>query len=126
MPHLPVEDPYDRGSLVERSRHYVRASPALRIALIVTAVDHVAAIALVAIGRVSPEVVGVFALFSVLAWFFAVCIPVMNRTVRTRFGVSATGYWGEVVEMFGRVVLCFQTALYTAAILGGAIAGFGT
>jgi len=126
MTHLPVEDPYDRGSLVDRSRQYVRASLALRIAFLVTAIDHIAAVALVAVGGVSPEVAGVFALFSVLAWFFAVCMPVMNRTVRVRLGAAETGYWGEVVEMFGRVVLCVQTALYTAAVAYGAAGGLGT
>jgi hypothetical protein len=125
MTHLPVEDPYDRGSLVDRSRHYVRASPALRIALLATAVDHAAAILLVAIGRVAPEVAGVFALFSVLAWFFAVCMPVMTRTVRARLGAPEAGYWGEVVEMFGRVVLCVITALYTAVMVYGAGLGLG-
>ena len=125
MPHLPVEDPYDQGSLVEQSRLYVRASLALRIALIVTAIDHVAAILLVVLGRVPVEVAGVFALFSVLAWFFAVCMPVMNRAVRRRLGAPETGYWGEVSEMFGRVVLCVATALYTAAVAGGAAFGFG-
>jgi len=125
MPHLPVEDPYDRGSFVDRSRHYVRASPALRIALLVTAIDHIAAIALVLVGRVAPEVAGVFALFSVLAWYFAVCMPVMNRAVRSRLGAPETGYWDEVVEMFGRVVLCFQTALYSAAVICGLTVGLG-
>lgn len=127
MTHLPVEDPYDRGSLADRSRQYVRASPALRIALLVTAADHVVAVLLVAAGRVSPpEVAGVFALFSVFAWFFAVCMPVMNRTVRARLGAPETGYWGEVVEMFGRVVLCVLTAFYTAFVVYGAAGGIGT
>lgn len=125
MTQLPVEDPYDRGSLVDRSLHYVRASPALRIALYVTAIDHVAAIALVLLRRVAPEAAGVFALFSVLAWFFAVCLPVMNRTVRVRLGAPENSYWGEVTEMFGRVVLCVQTALYTAVIVFGTSHGFG-
>ncbi|MFI5401785.1 MAG: hypothetical protein ACHQ1G_02535 [Planctomycetota bacterium] len=126
MPHLPVEDPFDHGSLVDRSRQYVRASPALRIALVVNAVDHIAALVLVAINRVSPEVAGVFALFSVLTWYFAVCVPVMNRTVRSRLGAQETGYWGEVVEMAGRVVICFQTVLYTAAVVCGAALGLGS
>ncbi len=126
MPHLPVEDPYDRGSLADRSRDYVRASLALRIALLLTAADHLAAIALVIGGRVPPEAAGIFALFSVLAWFFAVCVPVMNRTVRSRLGAPETGYWGEVVEMFGRVVICLGTALYTAFVVWGAARGFGT
>ena len=125
MTHLPVEDPYDRGSLVDRSRQYVRASMALRIALLITAVDHVAAVVLAAVGRVSPEVAGVFALFSVLAWFFAVCMPVMNRTVRSRLGAPETGYWEEVVEMAGTVVLCVATALYTAAVVYGVAGGLG-
>jgi hypothetical protein len=123
-PHLPVEDPYDRGSLVDRSLSYVRASPALRIALWATVVDHVAAILLVVIGRIQhPEVAGVFALFSVLAWFFAVCMPVMNRTLRGSLGAPETGYWGEVVEMFGRVVLCVQTVLYTGIVAFAAAQG---
>jgi hypothetical protein len=125
MTHLPVEDPYDQGSLAERSREYVRASPALRIALIATAIDHVAAIALVAIKRVSLEIAGAFALFSVLAWFFAVCMPVMNRTVRAHLGATEAGYWNEVLEMFFRVLLCTETALYTAAVIYGAAFGVG-
>lgn len=125
MTHLPVEDPYDHGSLVDRSREYVRASLALRLALIATAVDHLAAIALVAIRRVSLEIAGVFALFSVLSWFFAVCMPVMNRTVRARLGVPEAGYWTEVVEMFARLVLCVMTAFYTAAVIWGAAYGIG-
>lgn len=125
MTHLPVEDPYDRGSFVDRSRDYVRASPALRIALLATVIDHAAAVVLVAVGRVSPEVAGIFALFSVLAWFFAVCIPVMNRTVRVRLGAPEAGYWGQVVEMLGVAVLCAATALHTAAVVYGAAGGLG-
>jgi hypothetical protein len=123
MIQLPAEDPYDRDSLAERSIHYVRSSVALRIALLATAFDHAAAIALVLMGRVPAGVAGVFALFSVLAWFFAVCLPVMNRTVRVRLGVPETGYWGEVVEIFGQVVLCVQSVLYTAMVVYGAAAG---
>lgn len=125
-PHLPVEDPYDdHGSLADRSWSYVRASPALRIALWVTAADHIAAVVLVLVGRIQrAEAAGVFALFSVLAWFFAVCMPVMNRTLRTRLGAHETGYWGEVVEMFERFVLCVVTALYTGVIAFAIARGF--
>jgi uncharacterized membrane protein YphA (DoxX/SURF4 family) len=124
-PHLPVEDPYDGGSLVDRSLSYVRASPALRIALWVTAIDHVAALALLVLGRIQrPATAGVFALFSVLAWFFAVCMPVMNRTLRGRLGAPEAGYWSEVVEMFGCVVLCVQTALYTGVVAYAGAVGF--
>jgi hypothetical protein len=125
MSQLPLEDPYDRGSLVDRSLHYVRASPALRIAFWVTVVNHAAAVGLVLVGRIErPAAAGVFALFSVLAWFFAVCMPVMNRALRARLGAPETSYWGEVVEMFGRVVLCVQTILYTAVIAFAAAKGF--
>jgi len=124
-PHLPVEDPYEGGSLADRSLQYVRSNLALRIALWVTVVDHIAAIVLVLVNRIQhPESAGVFALFSVLAWFFAVCMPVMNRTLRARVGAPETTYWAEVVEMFGRVVLCVQTALYTGVIAWGVVAGF--
>ncbi len=124
-PHLPVEDPYDGGSLMDRSLSYVRSSKALRIALYMTAIDHVGALALLAVGRIQrPETAGVFALFSVLAWFFAVCMPVMNRTLRVRFGAPETGYWSEVVEMFGCVVLCVQTVLYTGVVAYAASVGF--
>jgi hypothetical protein len=124
-PHLPVEDPYDGGSLMDRSLSYVRSSAALRIALWVTAFDHLAALALVIVGRIRrPESAGVFALFSVLAWFFAVCLPVMNRTLRGRLGVPEVGYWSEVVEIFGCVVLCVQTALYTGVVAYAAAVGF--
>jgi hypothetical protein len=123
-PHLPVEDPYDGGSLMDRSLTYVRSSPALRISLWVTAIDHLAALALVVVGRVQrAETAGVFALFSVLAWFFAVFLPVMNRTLRGRLGAPETGYWSEVVEMFGCVVLCVQTALYTGVVAYAAAVG---
>ena len=122
-PHLPVEDPYDRG-LMDRSLSYVRSSPALRIALWVTAIDHVAIVALVVLGRIeSAEVAGILALFSVLTWFFAVCLPVMNRTLRGRLGVPETGYWSEVVEMFGCVMLCVVTALYTGILAYAAAVG---
>jgi hypothetical protein len=123
MIQLPVEDPYDRDSLVDRSLHYVRSSIALRIALMTTVFDHAAALALVLVKRVPAGVAGVFALFSVLAWFFAVCLPVMNRAVRVRFGAPETGYWGEVVEIFGQVVLCVQSVLYTAMVVYGAAVG---
>ncbi|HEX5138551.1 MAG TPA: hypothetical protein VFY93_16380 [Planctomycetota bacterium] len=110
---------------MDRSLSYVRSSPALRIALWVTALDHVAVIALVVGRRIEhPETAGVFALFSVLAWFFAVCMPVMNRTLRARLGAPETGYWSEVVEMFGCVVLCVQTALYTGVVAYATAVGF--
>jgi hypothetical protein len=121
MPHLPLEDPSDRSSLVEQTITYVRSSPLLRAAFVVTVVDHVGAIALVALGLLHGEWAGFLALLSVLSWFFAVCMPVMNREVRARLGGERSTYWGEVFEMFFRVALCAITVLYTAFLIGSAI-----
>lgn len=116
-PHLPLEDPSDRSSLVDRTAAYVRSSRLLRLLLIVTVLDHVAAIVLVLLGGISGFVAGLFALFSVLTWFFGVLVPVMNREVRLRFGVEAASYWGDVTEMFANVVLCLTTGMYTAMVV---------
>ena len=115
-PFIPVEDPSERGSLVDRTVTYVRSSQLLRIVLTVTLVNHAAAVALVLTSRMVIEFAGLLVLLSILTWFFAVALPVMNREVRTYMGAEATGYWGEVVEMFARVVLGAQTAAYTALL----------
>jgi len=120
-PHVPIEDPSGRNSLVELTVEYVRGNPLLRVAFAVTAVDHILAIALVAVGRLHGEWAGFLALLSVLSWFFAVCMPVMNREVRARLGAARTTYWVEVLEMFFRVVLCAITALYTAFLIGAVL-----
>ena len=96
---------------------YVRANLVLRIAIVITVIDHVAAILLVLTGRMSGEAAGLLALLSVLSWFFAVCLPVMNREVRIRLGAPPVSYWSEVVEMFARIVVFVQTGLYTALLL---------
>ena len=124
MPPLPVENPSDRGSLVDLTVAYVRANILLRVAIVITVVDHIAAILLVLTGRMAGEFAGLLALLSVLSWFFAVCLPVMNRQVRIRLGAPAVGYWSEVVELFGRIVLFVQTGLYTALLLYSTICGF--
>lgn len=116
-PFLPVEDPSDRGSLAERTFAYVRANPLLRIMLVVTVVNHAGAVALLLLGFLGAEIAGLLIMLSVLTWFFAVALPVMNREVRLRLQGEATGYWSEVVEMFARVVLCAQTGLYTALLI---------
>ena len=59
----------------------------------------------------------VLALLSVLTWFFAVVLPMMNREVRVSVGADDSTYWGELVEMFGRVVLVAQTGLYSALLV---------
>jgi hypothetical protein len=116
-PFLPVEDPSDRGSLADRTLAYVRENPVLRITLVLTMVDHAGALVLLALGLLTPQSTGLLVLLNVLGWFFAVALPVMNREVRVRMGAEPVGYWGEVVEIFARVVLCALTGLYSAALL---------
>ncbi len=120
-PHLPIEDPSERGSLADRTVAYVRAHPLLRILLVVTVIDYVLAILLVVTGRMDGQIAGIVALFSVLSWFFAVCIPVMNRELRLRLSGSPSSYWTEVADMFWRVLLCAVTGLYTVLLIRAAL-----
>ena len=121
LPHIPVEDPSDRGSLTDRSFAYVQSNPVLRLALVATVIDHLAAIVLVLARRLAVEWAGVLVLFNVLSWFFAVCVPVMNRSVRVRMGVDGSSALGALVEMFGRFFLFLVTVLYTAALVFAAV-----
>lgn len=116
-PHLPIEDPSDRSSLVDRTTAYVWASRLLRVLFILTVIDHVAALLLVAAGAMAGFVAGLVAFFSVLAWFFGVLMPVMNREVRIRFGVEGQSHWGDVTEMFCQVALCLVTGVHTVVIV---------
>lgn len=115
-PHIPVEGPSDRGSLVDQTVAYVRGNLLLRVAMLVTAIDYLAAIVLVLSGKMAGELAGLLALFSILSWFFAVCLPVMNRELRVRMGGARFFYWSEVVEMFFRVLLFVVTGFYTAVL----------
>jgi hypothetical protein len=120
-PHIPAEGPSDRGSLVDQTVAYVRSNLLLRIAMIVTAIDYLAAIVLVLLGKMDGEMAGLLALFSILSWFFAVCLPVMNRELRVQMGGARSFYWSEVVEMFFRVVLFVVTGFYTALLAYAAV-----
>lgn len=120
-PHIPVEGPSDRDSLVDQTVAYVRGNLLLRIAMFVTAIDYLAAIALVLSGKMAGELAGVLALLSILSWFFAVCLPVMNRELRVRMGGARVFYWSEVVEMFFRVLLFVVTCFYTALLAYAAV-----
>lgn len=106
---------------MDRSFAYVRSNPVLRVALVATVVDHLAAIVMVLTRHLSAEWGGALGLFSVMAWFFAVCLPLMNRSVRMHLGGKGVGYWEEVVEMFGRFFLCLVTVLYTATLVFAAV-----
>jgi hypothetical protein len=116
-PHLPVEDPSKRGSLVDLTVDYVRGNLVLRVVLVATILNHVGAVALVVLERLRGEMAGLLALLSVLSWFFAVCLPVISREARIRMGGARFSYWGEMVEMFAAVVLCVQTGLFSAILV---------
>jgi hypothetical protein len=120
-PHIPVEGPSDRDSLVDLTGAYVRNNPLLRIAMIVTAIDYLAAIALVLLGKMAGEMAGLLALFSILSWFFAVCLPVMIRELRVQLGGARFFYWSEVVEMLFRFVLFVVIGLHTALLAYAAV-----
>ena len=122
---IPVEDPSRRESLSERTAAYVRENVVLRVLLAVTVVDHLAAIVLVLVGRLPLSVAGLLALISVMTWFFAVPLPLMNRAIRHHAGMSTPSYWGEVVEMFGRVVLFAITGCYTYLLVIAALSTAG-
>lgn len=120
-PHIPVEGPSDRGSLVDQTVAYVRGNLLLRVALLVTAIDYVAAAVLVLTGKMGGELAGMLALFSILSWFFAVCLPVMNRELRVQLGGTRFSYWSEVLEMFFRVLLFVVTGFHTALLAYAAV-----
>jgi len=122
---IPVEDPSRRESLSERTATYVRQNVVLRVLLAITVVDHLAAIALVLAGRLPPGVAGTLALISVMTWFFAVPLPLMNRAIRDRAGVSARSHLGDLVERFGRVVLFAITGCYTYLLVMAALSTTG-
>jgi lysylphosphatidylglycerol synthetase-like protein (DUF2156 family) len=119
-PHIPVEDP-SQGGLIDRSVAYVQSNPILRVALIATVIDHIAAIVLVLTRRLAIELAGVLVLFSVLSWFFAVCMPVMQRTIRHELGARQASYLDELVAMFARFFLFLVTFFYTAGLVWAAV-----
>ena len=116
-PQLPVEDPSRSESFTQRTAGYVWQNPLLRGALILTLVNHAAALLLILGGALSAAMAGLLGLLSLLTWFFAVVLPLMNREVKTSAGLEPVGYWSELVEMFGRVVLTAQTLFYTAILI---------
>jgi len=109
------------ASLADRTLAYVRANMLLRILVLITAVDHVLAILLVVTGRLHGEVVGALVLFSMLSWFFAVLLPVMNRELAARSGATSALYWGDLVAVFFRIMLSVVTLLYTVVLVRAAL-----
>jgi hypothetical protein len=120
-PHIQAEGPSDRGSLVDQTVAYVRGNPLLRVAMVVTAIDYLAAVVLVLTGRMAGELAGLVALLSILSWFFAVCLPVMHRELRVQMGGARSSYWIEVAEMFFRVMLFVVTGFYSALLAFAAV-----
>jgi hypothetical protein len=82
-----------------------------------TLVNHLMALVFIVLRALSPAMAGLLVLLSMLTWFFAVVLPLMNRDVRTNLGAPTHSYFSELVEMFGRVVLLAQTAGCTALLI---------
>jgi len=110
--------------LTERTAAYVRGNPLLRALLLLTMVDYAGSAALSISGLLNWQMAGFLVLLSLLTWFFAVIMPILNRAVREDLGAGPDSYWGGVVEKFARVVLCAQTGLYTALLIFVAIGIF--
>ena len=104
-------------SLVERTSEYVRSNPLLRALIALTVVDFGGSAILAVLGKLAWSWAGMLVLLSLLTWFFAVMMPIMNRTVRESLGAPPESYWGGIVETFARVVLCAQTGIYTAILV---------
>ena len=109
------------GTLVERTSAYVAGHPLLRVLVALTFLNYAGSVALAARGELTWEFAGYLAILSILTWFFGVLLPMMNRGIRERFGQDPVGYWGGVVEIFARVVLCVQTGLYSALLTSRAL-----
>ena len=101
----------------ERTAAYVRRNPLLRALLLLTFLDYVGSATLAFLGLLNWQMAGFLVLLSLLTWFFAVAMPMLNRSVRENLGADPRSYWGGVVEKFARVVLCAQTGLYTALLV---------
>ena len=101
----------------ERTTSYVRRNPLLRALLLLTMIDYAASATLAFLGLLNWQMAGFLVLLSLMTWFFAVAMPILNRSVRENLGANPRSYWGSVVEKFARVVLCAQTGLYTALLI---------
>ena len=104
-------------SLVDRTTQYVRGHPLLKALFALTVANYAASALLALRAQLNWQAASYLVLLSVLTWFFAVGIPMMNRANRESMGAPAVGYWGGVVEIFARVVLCAQTGTYTALLV---------
>lgn len=105
------------GSLVDRTSAYVRSHPLLRALLGLTLANYAASALMAARDLLTWQFAGYLVLLSLLTWFFGVGLPMMNRGIREHLGADPVGYWGGVVEIFARVVLCAQTGLHTALLV---------
>ncbi|MEM8883205.1 MAG: hypothetical protein AAGD14_03975 [Planctomycetota bacterium] len=103
----------DETPFVDRTTAYVRRHPLLRAMAGLTLLNYLFSIVLGVRGSLSWVAIGYLVLLSALSWFFAVGVPMMNRAIRERAGIDPTGYWGGIVELFARVVLCAQTGIHS-------------
>ena len=112
------------ATFVDRTKEYVRTNILLRGLALLTGLNILGGAFLAFVGTLRWDMVGFLLLLSLLTWFFAVAVPVMNRAVREQAGADPRSYWGTVVERFARVVLCAQTGMHAAILIYAALGLF--
>ncbi|MFQ5843998.1 MAG: hypothetical protein ACE5JG_03330 [Planctomycetota bacterium] len=116
-PFVPTEDPAESGSFLDQTFDRIRSNPFLKVLLLLTLVDDLCAVLLAVAGRLPATLAGSLILLSTLAWFFGVALPTLNRELRAQTGRARWSYVGDLVEMFGRVLLCTAILLFTATLV---------
>lgn len=112
----PTRDSSSGASLVDRLVDQVRGSFVLQAVFFLSLVDYAGAFLLALLGRVPWTGAGVLVALSALTWYFGLGVPLLNRERNARLGSERMRYWGEVVEMFGRVVVCAHAVLLALMI----------
>jgi hypothetical protein len=110
-PTSPSRDSSRTVPLIDRLVDQVRGSLVLQAVLFLSLVDYAGAFLLALLGRIPWAGAGVLVALSALTWYFGLGLPLLNRERNARLGSERMRYWGEVVEMFGRVVVCAHAVL---------------
>lgn len=114
------------ATFVDRTTAYVRGNVLLRGLALMTGLNISGGALLAFVGTLRWDMTGYLVLLTLLTWFFAVAVPVMNRAVREQAGADPKSYWGGVVEVFARVVLCAQTGMHASILIYAALGLFPT
>jgi len=112
----PVDQPSRIATLLDRVSDGVRRSLLLRMVLVLSVANYAGAALFALAGRLPWALAGVLTALSLLTWYFGLGVPLLNREVHERLGSQRFRYWGEVVEMFGRVVLVAHAILFTGML----------